>query len=240
VRATGNGRSAGSAVVAVAALALAAGILGCAQAPSPAPTAGETPVARTYTICPPGTDPPPQAATNLAESVLRKRLATLGVEPTAVTVGRCIDISVPAGTLALDAALLSSGVVRFAHVPEVDIGTVVAGRPIPNGLQVMLRQDGIESARIEPGPDGEPTLQVRFTEQGAAAMRAWTTDHVGDLIAIVVDGVAVAVPTVSEPFGRDVSVVLGRDGGYPIEALAAILAAGPLPPEWEQPESPQG
>ena len=238
--ATRNGRSARSAVLAIAALALAAGILGCAQTPSPAPTPGETPVARTYTICPPGTDPPPQAATNLAESILRKRLASLGVEPTAFTVARCIDITVPAGTLALDAAILSSGVVRFVHVPEADLGTVVAGRPVPNGLQVILRQDGIENARIEPGPDGEPTLQIRFTEQGAAAMEAWTTDHVGDLIAIVVDGVAVTVPTVNEPFRRDVSVVLGRDGGYPIEALAAILAAGPLPPEWGQPESPQG
>ena len=221
-------------------LALAA----CQAAPSaePLPT---VPVRHAYTLCPPGGELPAQEATDRALAVLTARLTLLGFDAPRITTNRCIEIEVPitADDAAVQAALLGNGRVEIVPVPANQLEAVVAGGPPPVGVQPLLVVEDIDSAVIGTSPSGaEPTLDITLTDAGSAALASWTQAHVGENMALVVDGVVVAVPTINEPIttGQISLDVAGEAPLIPLRAIAIMIESGPLPPEWAQPERPQG
>jgi preprotein translocase subunit SecD len=69
---------------------------------------------------------------------------------------------------------------------------------------VILTNDDIVASRVVPG-DGPSRfgVAVTFSADGARRMRDTTSRHIGELIAIVIDGEVVAAPRVRSPIDRE-------------------------------------
>lgn len=76
---------------------------------------------------------------------------------------------------------------------------------------------------------GRSTLTISFTAEGARALEAWSTEHVGDYLALVVDGTVAVGAQVRQPVAGDFQVSFASEGAPDVQALAAILDTGPLP-----------
>lgn len=101
---------------------------------------------------------------------------------------------------------------------------------------ILTRAD-VAAARVEVMPDtGRPVVQVALTGEGAQAFGSATAAHVGDKLAISIDGWVQSAPVVMGAIrGGRVSITVGGAGGREqyaqAEGLAAALASpgGALP-----------
>ncbi len=80
----------------------------------------------------------------------------------------------------------------------VDTGS---GRTIYLNRDVVLTNEDIAETRVVPLPSGFG-VEVDFTGAGAAKMRLATTENVGRLLAILVDGTVLAAPSVRSPIDQ--------------------------------------
>jgi len=95
-----------------------------------------------------------------------------------------------------------------APKPPCDISLVAlppgsdltAGQPIPPGSQVVARPDDFDRAATTMEDAGDGTHAVTLHLRGAAidTFATHTRNHVGDLVAIVVNGKVVVVPMIQE------------------------------------------
>lgn len=134
---------------------------------------------------------------------------------------------------------VAAAVRRLATAPG-DVAIVALGdEPIPERTTVdldrfppLLRSDAIASVSAATDDLG-PALDIVLTPEAAEVFGAYTTDAVGQYAAIVVDGIAVSVPTINEAItdGR-LRIQAGGQGGFAEEELAelvAILGSEPIP-----------
>ena len=92
-------------------------------------------------------------------------------------------------------------------------------REAPVGLQprlvylhdeVILTNADIAAARVAPGASSDQYgVEVRLSEQGSARMRAATRRHIGRPLALMMDGLVSAAPTVRSEIG-EVGVLTGN------------------------------
>lgn len=219
-------------------------VAACQAQPSaePLPT---LPVRHAYTICPPGGEAPAPAVTDRAIVILRDRLRALGVDSPTFKVGACIEIETPitADDTAIQAAVLGTGRLEIIPVPADQIDSVKIGGAPPVGVQPLVAGADITSSEVGiAAGTNQPTLTILLSDAGSAAMATWTTAHVGEMLALAVDGVVVGVPTVDEPItAGEVQLTLTAEPlPVPLRTIGAMIESGPLPPEWAQPERPQG
>jgi preprotein translocase subunit SecD len=231
-----------SLLAAVAALVLFAGCQ--ASAPSlPAPSL--VPLVD-YTVRSPGSTPPPKAETLRAIDVLSARLRTLKVGAFSAAAGDAITFTIPAtaNPAAVRAVLSATGQVAFVPLPPADYGTgnrqgpleAVVGKPLPTGEAPLFGGDQIADARATADATGGPMLSIQLASEGARLFAAFSSAHVGEFFALLLDGRVVAAPLiqVAIPDGA-FNVTLPADAlPMPVDALAAILASGPLPDSWKQ------
>lgn len=93
-----------------------------------------------------------------------------------------------------------------------------AGRIIYLHQDVLLTNDDIAETRVVTLPGGFG-VEVDFTEVGAIKMRSATTENVGRLLAIVVDGSVLAAPRVRSPIDQ-IGVISGDFTKEEAERLA--------------------
>jgi SecD-like export protein len=86
-------------------------------------------------------------------------------------------------------------------------------RPVTIGHRTIYLHDGavvtnsdIASARVVAGDDGTFGVAVEFTGDGAAKMRRATEQHIGGLLAILIDGDVVMAPTIRSPIGTSATI----------------------------------
>ena len=226
------------AVVAVAVLAALAGCEPPVATPAEPVDAGD----QSYSLCPPSDAPIEPAVTDRAIDVLESRLAYLGIEGASVTAGTCIDVTLPVAsddpTLA---AAFGSGHVSVLAVRPERVGEAVVGEPPPPDSMVLAADADIVAFGTETGSSGEPSLTLQLAPAAAEALGAWTSANVGGSLAIVVDGVVLAVPRVAEPIqGGGLTIAFAAPPVVPLQAVQAMLASGPLPEEWAQAQDPEG
>jgi preprotein translocase subunit SecD len=232
------------AALAVAALAIdALLIVACQATPSTEPTPTGA-VEHAYSICPAGGQLPAAEVTDGTITILRDRLVRLGVVGPTFKLGDCLEVQAPAATddASVQAAVLGTGLVTIVPVAAGVDGVKVGGGP-PDGVQPLVESADITAAEVGTRPDtGLATLVIHLSDVGSAALAGWTRVHVGDRLALVVDGVAIALPTVSEPItnGQIEIAFTGDALPIPLRTIVAMIESGPLPPEWAQPERPQG
>ncbi len=230
--------------LAVAALAInAVLIVACQATPSTEPTPTGA-VEHVYSICPAGGQLPAADVTDRAIAILRDRLVRLGVAGPTFKLGDCLEVQAPATSddASVQAAVLGTGLVTIVPVPAGVDGVKVGGAP-PDGIQPLVEGADITAAELGTRPDtGLATLVIHLSDMGSAVMAGWTRVHVGERLALAVDGVAIALPTVNEPIttGQIEIAFTGEALPIPLRTIAAMIESGPLPPEWAQPERPQG
>lgn len=89
-----------------------------------------------------------------------------------------------------------------SSVPGADGNTYVLDEP-------FLTIERIEGANVEYSTNGSSqwVLNLKLTKEDGATFGDWTTDHVGEQAAIVIDGEVLVAPTIQSPIpGGDIQV----------------------------------
>ncbi|NJD26697.1 MAG: hypothetical protein FIA92_00175 [Chloroflexi bacterium] len=223
------------------ALALGVSLLGagCSAGPNATPTPSPDLEPTTYTLCPPSGELPASTENEAAISVIEGRLATLGISGQ-VTIGSCLDVALE-GTPeddALRAVLFGSGLASIVAVPPTRAAEVVVGLAPPDELTTVVdpNSGAIAGATVE-----GPAVDVQLSDAGAALLSTWTMSHAGEALALVIDGRVIgSVPIDGTNASGGLRIPVTTEAGLTPAAVAALLAAGPLPGDWRQPEAPQG
>ena len=220
-------------------------LAGCqASAPS-SPTPSPVP-SIDYSVRSPGSALPPKTDTLRAIDVLSARLDTLRVGMFTAAAGYAITFSIPAtaNSATVRAVLSATGQVAFVPLPPAEYGTgsgqgpleAVVGKPLPSLEAPLFGGDQIADVRVTADATGGPMLSIQLASEGARLVAAYSSAHVGEFFALLLDGRVVAAPLilVAIPDGA-FNVTLPADSlPMPVDALAAILASGPLPNSWKQ------
>ena len=231
-----------SLLAAVAALVLLAGCQGSAP-PSPAPS----PVPPVdYTVRSPGSTPPPKTDTVRAIDIMSARLRALKVGMFSAAAGDAITFTIPASAdpAAVRAVLSATGQVAFVPLPPAEYGTgngqgpleAVAGKPLSTEEAPLFEGDQIADVLVTADAAGGPMLSIKLAGEGARLFAAYSSAHVGEFFALLLDGRVVAAPLIQVAITDGAfNVSLPADSlQMPVDALAAILASGPLPDSWKQ------
>lgn len=222
----------------------------------PTPTPGATPLAtadRWFLTLPGFEITPARADIEAATDVVVGRLQALGIQPIVERVDPGIAIKVPPGG-ATDAAIRevlgAVGDVAFVPLPPEDYGEfgegrfkAVVGEPLPTDPPALFGWDGIGSIGFGDAEgsagDGPPPLLFTLNDRGKAAFALWSQSHVGEMIAILVDGRVALLPTVNEPIpGGEILISPGIDDRARFDETAAILIGGRLPPAFGEATAP--
>jgi hypothetical protein len=226
-------------VVAVVIAGNIAGPIGPGNRPSPTAAASAA-AERQFIVLPPA-GMPSKPETTLANDVLAARLRALGIGNFQSGGGYVITFNVPAdgpSDAAIRAVLGATGDVAFVPLPPADYGLGVGkrqaaiGQPLPKDEPALFGWEGIASANAAYDPANSlRTVNVSLKPDAAAAVGDYTTSHLGETFAIVIDGRVAMLPVINEPItGGEVNVSGGIEGEF--EVTAAILIGGMLPEAW--------
>lgn len=202
-----------------------------------------------------------QAELEQAASILRQRLAGVGLEGRVQVEGGRLRVDVPEGALEQAVGLLTAGgrlqfklVAALAEEPTraeiARIGSLRAARGYDeaaehydvaeqrDGSPLLLENPGVEGyliTRVYPAQDakGQGAIGFEFGPEGRAAFRDLTGHHVNRLLAIVLDGRVETVATILSAVDGE-GIVSRDEGGYPpdeLEQLVTVLSSGRLPVE---------
>ncbi len=86
----------------------------------------------------------------------------------------------------------------------------------------------LDSARVEQGTNGLPTVAFKWKPEGGKIFFQLTSANVGKNMAIVLDGIVQSAPTIRSPI-RDQGIIEGNFKMEEARNLAIILRAGALP-----------
>jgi hypothetical protein len=222
-------------------VALASALAACGPTttarPSPSPTAVSTGMRITYAVEGAGGSD----ATDAVRRLLAARAAGLGIdatvtarEPATVVLESRSPITPEEQRLLLaraDLRVIPLPVERFGNVEQPGPEVLLPGGPVPTGLEVLLTTADVDPAAVTMTSDagGSPAVSIGFAPDAAKALATWSRAHVGEFVALAVDGLAVIVPAVMSPLD-DGSVVIsmGEGQAWPKPAdLAAIRGAFP-------------
>ncbi len=108
-----------------------------------------------------------------------------------------------------------------------------AGDPIDTASHPPLfGNEGIAGASSGVDQTGHPALELTLTPDAAKTFGAWTSAHIGDYLAVVMDGVVATAPVIRSPIpdGRvEINLAPDGNGSTNLDALGAVIASGPLP-----------
>lgn len=178
--------------------------------------------------------------------ILSARLRTLGVGTFTAAAGQAITFTLPASAngAAVKAVLSTTGQVAFVPLPPAGYGTAtqpgpmeaVLGEPLPSHEVPLFGSDQIAGAQATADASGGPALGISLASEGARLFAAYSSAHVGEFFALMLDGRVVAAPVIQSAVpGGVLNLGLPADSlPMPLDALVAIMASGPLPDSWKQ------
>jgi hypothetical protein len=120
---------------------------------------------------------------------------------------------------------------RFGTVETQGAEVLLAGQAVPANLEPLLTIDDVEAAGVTRAIDenGQQVLSIKLRTAGAAALATWSRGHVGEFLAIAVDGIVKVVPVVMAPLTDGTIVLSGPPGQWPSDAdLPALRGAFPV------------
>lgn len=125
-------------------------------------------------------------------------------------------------TPVLEFKLVPGSALVEASSTEDLIPTGLTGRYLKSAELQFAATGGTQAA-------GEPIVLLNFNEDGAKLFESITTEHTGEILAIMLDGEVISAPVIREPIVGGVATVSG--GFTPIEArdLVRNLNFGALP-----------
>lgn len=94
----------------------------------------------------------------------------------------------------------------------------------------ILQGEAIADARVDFDSNGyEPKISLRFNTLGTKEFARITQEHVGDQLAIVLDGQVLSAPSIREPILTGQAEISGRFSFEEASVLALALRSGALP-----------
>jgi preprotein translocase subunit SecD len=201
-----------------------------------------------YKVDPVGGKSPTLDDTQVVKGIIERRVNATGVsEPVVVTSGTDrIVVEVPGvtDTAAIRKLVGATGRLDFVPLPPSEYGTASApgprqatvGQPLPTTEAPLFSGDQISSANV--GTDtsnGTAQTAVEFTlkDQGKALFATYTSAHIGEFFAIVLDGRVISAPSINGAItGGSGQITGGGLGGFAqadATDLVNVLRFGSLP-----------
>ena len=124
-------------------------------------------------------------------------------------------------TTALMAAGLSAGQtkkhtleLRLASYQKVEGWEKIPGpgllnTPVWISPEVVLTDRDVVRAYVDRSPDGKPCVGLLFTEEGALKQARLTKSHIGDRVAIMLDGRVISAPMIAAEITGGRAMILG-------------------------------
>jgi len=230
-----------AAAAAIVVLAVAASNMGlrigpgAGGGPSPSPSG---PTERTFIVLPPSPAVPSKPESIVAGDVLNARLVALGVGNFSTATGDAMTFTL------LDAAgpsddqvrsvLAAPGIVQFVPIPSGD-PAVVAGQTLSPSASELFGSEAVASVKDGTDQNGNAALNIELTRPAARTFADYTAQHIGDQVAIIVDGRVASAPIIQGPI-TDGTVQISNESstaGVTLDApVRAILIGGELPQAW--------
>jgi preprotein translocase subunit SecD len=135
-------------------------------------------------------------------------------------------------TTALTAAGLSGGQtgkhkfeLRLASHQKVEGWERVPGpepqnAPLWVSPEVALSNRDLARAYVDRTPEGRPCVGIMLTEDGSLKLARLTKSHIGDLLAIILDGRVMSVPRIMDEITGGRAQILGNFTEESVELLA--------------------
>jgi hypothetical protein len=179
-----------------------------------------------------------KAVASAAMDVFAERIRHLGYGTFSSGIGDVMSFSLPGDpppdVAQIRAALAAHGSLSFLPLPA-DSEVPSTGDAPPAGIQPLFEPAGSVASASVVDQGGTPALEIVLAPEAAAAFADHSKAHVGDYLAMVLDGTVLAAPMLqSEIPDGDVVISFPTDGSAPfdLDVIAAVLSSGPLPPEW--------
>ncbi len=181
---------------------------------------------------------------NVLRDIIERRVNSTGVaEPLVVTQGTDqIVVELPGASNVEEVQQLvgATGLLDFVPLPVETYGTeqapgpqqAVQGQPLPTEEQPLFGGTQVASATIGSDQVGRRAVDFTLKSEGANLFSDYTTRHVGEFFAIVLDGVVISAPFIQSPITGGTGQIGGGTGGFtPAEAnqLVTVLKFGSLP-----------
>jgi preprotein translocase subunit SecD len=197
-----------------------------------------------YQALPEGDKVPDSGAMNTIRGIIERRVNSTGVsEPVVQTQGSDrVVVELPGVTNAEDIENLvgATGRLDFVPLPTDTYGTATnpgpqtatENQPLPVPEPALFSGDQIESAN--PGTNSTGGRAVAFTlrDPGKTLFADYTSKHVDEFFAIVLDGNVVSAPRIESPITGGSGIIDGGTAGFSaaeMNNLVTILRYGSLP-----------
>ncbi|MCI0343885.1 MAG: protein translocase subunit SecD [Chloroflexi bacterium] len=203
-----------------------------------------------YRVLPSADKAPDPASLEVIRGIMERRVNATGVgEPVVVTSGTDrIVVELPGVTdpAAVRRLVGRTGRLDFVPIPTgmtpptqdqlLDLTNVTncpAGTE-PTTLCILFSGDQLRTASISSDHNGRRVVVFDLEADGAQKFEDWTTAHVNDYFAIVLDSAVISAPVINEPIGGG-RVSIGNESnvsGLPLqeaEELTNVLRFGALP-----------
>ena len=96
--------------------------------------------------------------------------------------------------------------------------------PVWISPEVALTNADIARAYVDRGPEGKPCLGILFTEEGALKQSRLTKSHVGEFVAIMLDGQVTMVPKITDEITGERAMISGNFTQEEAELIAEGLS----------------
>jgi hypothetical protein len=207
------------------------------------PTASTGPSSRQYIVLPPEGSVPSKASMSIATDVLSLRIRSIGIGTFSSAGGYAITFQLPPDVddSLVRALLTATGELSFVPLPPEDYGSgkaaAVVGEPLPVDEPELFGIEQIASSGVATH-DGVPaSVHFDLRPIGADALQIYATGHVGETLAVLVDGRVRLLSVVQGPID-DGRLDLGGPDPDALAVLAAVVSSGTLPEGWRDPRVP--
>lgn len=113
---------------------------------------------------------------------------------------------------------------------EVGADGVVTVDPTGNFVPTQLNGKYLKNAVLQFDPNTmEPTVVLQFNDEGAKLFETLTKEHVGEVVAIFLDGEPISMPVVQQAISGGEAVISGNFNAQEAKQLVGRLNSGALP-----------
>jgi hypothetical protein len=230
-------------LVVASAIALSGGQRGVDPSPTAAPTTSATPPSHppaqagnplriVFQAQPVDNVHPTSGDMQVIAGLVQRRLYSVGIRDAVVSSGDdALVVEIPAVN---DPDRFRDLIRQTGHVDFVPLGSDQKGLGDiidPTRYPPLFSGDGLATATVEMDPNAGPTVSLVLKYAVVQLFDDYTSSHIGEYFAIVVDGRVVAAPQINDAIpGGHVQVTVG--GSFSLERaqdLVATIGSGTLP-----------
>jgi preprotein translocase subunit SecD len=197
-----------------------------------------------YSLQPVNGVEPDAAALATTQTIIENRVNSTGVaEPVVQTEGTnrvIVELPNAKNPDEIRALLVQTGKLDFIPLPPAEYGTgssagtyqAVEGQPLPTTEKPLFGGDQIDQAYPTTDQTGLRAVGFRLKSTGSQLFGDYTSKHVGEFFAIVLDGSVVSAPVIQSAITGGTGIITGGGTGFTaaqMNNLITVLNYGSLP-----------